>query len=138
MELANGKLGQTVRVFCRRAAAESAERKSRRKDKEPSGEGWARWDDARALSAARRDVAASLDRLDRVCAAERAATGELAARRAAGQFPADALVQIKREHARLDQERLEGDQDQAADERLELEFARRKVCLLYTSPSPRD
>ena len=107
-----------------------AERKSRRKDKEDKGEGWARWDDARALSAARRDVAASLDRLDRVCAAERAATGELAARRAAGQFPADALVQIKREHARLDQERLEGDQDQAADERLELEFARRKVALL--------
>jgi hypothetical protein len=130
VELANGKLGQTVRVFCRRAAAESAERKSRRKDKEDKGEGWARWDDARALSAARRDVAASLDRLDRVCAAERAATGELAARRAAGQFPADALVQIKREHARLDQERLEGDQDQAADERLELEFARRKVALL--------
>jgi len=68
--------------------------------------------------------------LDRVCAAERAATGELAARRAAGQFPADALVQIKREHARLDAERAEGDQDQAADERLELEFARRKVALL--------
>ena len=129
VELANGKLGQTVRVFCRRAAAESAERRARKTGDRP-GVGWARWDDARALSSARRDVAASLDRLDRVCVAERAATSELAARRAAGQFPADALVAIKREHARLDAERAQGEADAAADERLELEFARRKVALL--------
>ena len=129
VELANGKLGQTVRVFCRRAAAESAERRARKAGDRP-GVGWARWDDARALSSARRDVAASLDRLDRVCVAERAATSELAARRAAGQFPADALVAIKREHARLDAERAQGEADAAADERLELDFARRKVALL--------
>ena len=64
VELSNGKLGQTVRVFCRRAAA--GERGAQIPEEGQRGQGrggWARWDDARALSAARRDVAASLDRL---------------------------------------------------------------------------
>ena len=216
-ELANGKLGATVRVFCRRAANESAERHGAAKKaapKPPSAAGgarpaqsrrpttagsrrpatgdarrgargdpaddgdadsdgavgpgarraeaadggaaarlaadrrgavdWAKWDDPEVLRNARRALAASLERLDKVAAAERAATRELSHRRESGDFPATALLSIRREHARLERERDElrdGGNDardappdaapaRVRDEKLEVEFARRKLQLL--------
>ena len=122
VELANGKLAKTVRLFCKRAAQESATPES---DDVPR---WLRWRDAKDLSEARTALDRSLQVAETVAALEHNSALELAKLRDAGIFPDRALELIKKEHARLDKERQPP--SRARDERLELEFARTKLNLL--------
>mmetsp|Transcript_13153 Transcript_13153/g.45530 ORF Transcript_13153/g.45530 Transcript_13153/m.45530 type:complete len:1047 (-) Transcript_13153:53-3193(-) len=154
VELANGKLGATVRVFCRRAAAEASELHGGNASPGASPGApqdasswpqWAKWCDGAAVERHKAQLARGVEFAEQVIAAERSATRELRALRDAGVFPQRALHAIRREHLRLERERDgaasapqpafaseagAADASAASDEQLELEFARRKLALL--------
>jgi len=103
IELGNGKLASTIQSFCQRAAAESSDRHMlAQANREPPPPPWARW----SGHGSGHDLAAALgaiecDRLEAeaALAAERAATGELAALEELGVFPTAEVALLRRDRA---------------------------------------
>ncbi|CAM9961555.1 unnamed protein product, partial [Ectocarpus sp. 8 AP-2014] len=107
-ELLNGKLGTTIAMFCRRAAAEaraprrrgSQQQQQQQQQQEVRPE-WARWADPEEVKAADRKLEADTRWAEKVLRAEKEVTLELRRLSNLEVYPTAELAHIRREHRAL-------------------------------------